>query len=269
MSQVTDAAHEARNSETLERAVRFGLACYGLVYLVIAWLGVQLAFGDKQGSVSKNGALRQLTDQPLGRSLLWVLAVGFVALVVWQVLELLLGTSETGASKAMELASHVVKAIVFGALAVSTTKVALGSGGSQGDATRTWTARLMDQPFGPWLVGAAGLAVIAYGVVSARKAFTDSYEKHLDLEGLPEGPEQALRWAARSGYVARGAAFAVIGGLLVWAAATHDPKKSGGLDVALNRVLHAPAGPALLVAVSLGLACFGVFCFGWAARFRR
>jgi hypothetical protein len=64
---------------------------------------------------------------------------------------------------------------------------------------------------------------------------------------------------ARTGYVARGVAFGVVGGLVVWAAVTHDPNRSGGLDQALATLRDAPAGPSLLVLVGVGLGCFGVF----------
>jgi hypothetical protein len=52
--------------------------------------------------------------------------------------------------------------------------------------------------------------------------------------------------------------------LFAYAALTHDPDKSGGLDQALVKVLDQPFGPALLAAIAVGFACFGVFCFARA-----
>jgi hypothetical protein len=59
-------------------------------------------------------------------------------------------------------------------------------------------------------------------------------------------------------------AFAVVGGLFVWAAYTYDPKKAGGLDVALHTLRGEGFGPWLLVLVALGIGCFGLYCFAWA-----
>src|SRR5680860_1410463 len=62
---------------------------------------------------------------------------------------------------------------------------------------------------------------------------------------------------------------AVLGGLFVYAAWTHDPKKSGGLDQALKTVLEQPFGSPLLIVMAAGLACFGLFCFAWARHLDR
>ena len=61
----------------------------------------------------------------------------------------------------------------------------------------------------------------------------------------------------------------MIGGLFVWAAFTHDPKKSGGLDQALQEVRDQPFGQVLLIAISLGIACYGLFAFARARHLSR
>jgi hypothetical protein len=57
--------------------------------------------------------------------------------------------------------------------------------------------------------------------------------------------------------------------LFLYAAITHDPQKSGGLDEALRELLQKPFGAPLLVAVALGFACYGLFCFAWARHLDR
>jgi hypothetical protein len=51
----------------------------------------------------------------------------------------------------------------------------------------------------------------------------------------------------------------MIGALAAYAAVTHEPRKSGGLDAALYRLLHQPYGSWLLLALALGLGCYGLF----------
>ena len=62
-------------------------------------------------------------------------------------------------------------------------------------------------------------------------------------------------------------AFGIVGALFLYAGLTHDPKKSGGLDQALHKVLQQPFGPFLLGLIALGLACYGLFCFARARHF--
>ena len=66
------------------------------------------------------------------------------------------------------------------------------------------------------------------------------------------------------GYIAKGIAVGLVGGLFVYAAFTQDPEKSGSTDKALHKVLQQPFGPWLLIALSLGIACYGLFQFARA-----
>jgi hypothetical protein len=60
-------AEQVGDSASLEGLARVGLIAYGVVYLLIGWLALQIAWG---GSASKSadtsGALRTLADQPVG-----------------------------------------------------------------------------------------------------------------------------------------------------------------------------------------------------------
>lgn len=265
------AAGEARDQPALGWAARIGYACYGLVYLLIGWLALQLALGDSQGSPSRTGALDQLARQPFGRTLLWVAVVGFVALVLWEATAVVVGhRRHDGVKRVAGKAGSAFKAVVFATLAFSAGRVAAGSGGSggsggssgsggSGGSSEGWTARVLAWPAGPALVAVAGLAIIGYGVWSVVKGVKDKWRKDLNADGRTGTVGRALTWTARTGYAGRGAAFGVVGGLVVWAALAHDPHKSGGLDQALATVRDGPAGPLLLGLIALGLVCFGVF----------
>ncbi len=50
---------------------------------------------------------------------------------------------------------------------------------------------------------------------------------------------------------------------------THDPKKSGGLDQALQEIVQQPFGQVLLTLVGVGIACYGLFAFARARHFNR
>src|SRR3546814_707565 len=78
-------AREARDHPALSWAARLGFVAYGVVYVVVAWLALQLAFGEGQGSsASGQGALHELAEQPLGTVALWLAAVFLVALALWE-----------------------------------------------------------------------------------------------------------------------------------------------------------------------------------------
>ena len=119
-TQAEQAGRQADNSAWMDHAVRLGLVSYGVVHLLIAWLALRLAFGDSGGSASSQGALHQLGKTPPGLASLYVVAVGFVALVVWQLLEAIWGhRDEEGATRLRKRLTSAAKAVLYGSLAVT------------------------------------------------------------------------------------------------------------------------------------------------------
>lgn len=252
-------AEQARNHPALEWLAKVGTAIYGVMYVVVGWLAIQIAFGEPAGEASGSGALREISQQPFGEVLLWVACVGFVALAIWKIFEAVLGhKEEDGGKLVFARASSAGKAIVFVVLAVLAFQTVTGSSGG-GSSEDGYTAEIMKLPFGPVLVVALGLAIIGYGVYSMYKGLSDKWRKSLEVGGSTGDIGKAITILARTGYVSRGFAFGVIGGLFVWAGFTHDADRSGGLDQALLKLRDAPFGQVLLVAVAIGLACYGAF----------
>jgi hypothetical protein len=266
MTEIGDRAEqlgqEVHQSKTLDGAIRFGMVVYGVVHLIVAWLAVQLALGQGGKQASQKGAMQTLAKEPAGTLLLWLVAVGMFALVVWRLIEMVVGHQEyDGGKRWRKRATSGFKAIVYGYLGVTALRFAVGA--SSGKSTN-YTAKLMDQTYGRWIVGGIGAAIVLYGVNYARRGWTEKFMENLDARGTLGDAGTAYRWIGKVGYIAKGVAFCVVGGLFVTAAYTHEAKKSGGLDDALHKVLQQPFGPFLLVLIAAGIACYGLFCFARA-----
>lgn len=259
----------ADSSRWLDRGVRLGLVAYGLVHLLVAWLALRLALGDASGQASSTGALQHLVRQPFGGLLIWVVAIGMSLLVLWRLAEAAAGDPyASGGGLGRRLAS-LGKAILYGAIAVSAIRIALHTGSSSGGGQDSMTARVMDLPGGRWLVGLVGVAIIGYGANLIRRAWTGKFREHLSAEGERGEAGRAYVAFGRVGYVAKGIAIAIVGSLFCYAAITHQARKSGGLDQALRTVLHQPYGEPLLIAIAIGIACYGLFCFARARHLLR
>ena len=72
---------------------------FGVVHLLIAWLALQLAFGDRSEDASSDGAIRELAPQPFGEVLVWLVALGMFLLVVWRLLEAAMGHQDEDGAK--------------------------------------------------------------------------------------------------------------------------------------------------------------------------
>jgi hypothetical protein len=255
------------HDDALDASVRVGLISYGVVHVLMAWLALQLAFGDRQGNVSGNGAFRQVAATDLGRATLFVVAGGLATLVVWQLFEAAVGhRDEDGAKRAGMRVASVGRAAVFAFLGYGAARIALGAGGG-GSGTDSMTAQLMSQPFGQVLVALVGATVVGIALALAYIGLTEGFLDNLRGHGRKEGA--AYRWLGKAGYLSKGVAFAIVGGLLVYAAWTHNPDKSAGIDQALLQILEQPLGPVMLGTVAVGICAFGLFCFAWARHLDR
>ena len=257
--------------DALFTGVRVGLVAYGVTHLIVAATALPLAWGDRsEGKASQTGALNQMAQQPFGEALLWVVVVGMACLAVWQLAEAAVGHRDAdGLMRLAKRSASVVKAVVFAVLGWSAATTATGSGGSGGGGTDSYTARLMSAPGGALLVGAVGLGIVAVGFGIAYRGWTGKFTKHLEGRATTGTSGSSVVVLGKVGHVAKGAALAVVGALFVTAAVQHQPKESGGLDVALHELLQQPMGPLLLALVAIGLGCFGVYCFFWARFLRR
>jgi hypothetical protein len=257
---------EAEQSDTLDYAVKVGLLAYGVVHLLIGWLAIQLALGDHSERASTKGAMQELSSQgAVGTFLVWAVAIGMFLLVVWRLIEAAFGhrDAEEGAERLRKRATSALKAVLYAAVGWTALRVALGSGSSSG-GSKGLTAELMQLPAGQWLVALVGLAIIGYGAAVAWRGWKEKFAEHLDTEGKMGNSGAAFLLFGQVGYIAKGLSLAIVGGLFVYAGVTHRSSESGGLDQALQKVLEQPFGQVLLIAMGVGIACYGLFCFARA-----
>ena len=262
------AAGRAGDSDALEHLARIGLVAYGLVHLLVAWLAVQLAWGvgGSGAQADQGGALATLAQQPFGTVLLWVIAVGLVALAAWQAAEVLRWRTRLSASgearkeAVVKVVKSVAKAVVYAALAVLAVRTATG-GGQSGGQQQQAAAGVFGWPAGRWLVGLIGLVIVGVGVYLVHKGVTKRFLKEIDLREAPPKATRLVTRLGQAGYPATGVSFGLVGALLVWAAVTFDPSGSSGFDGGLRTILDAPFGRVLLTLVAVGIAAFGAFCF--------
>ena len=263
-------AEQAGDSTSLEVVARAGLIAYGVVHLLIGWLAVQIAWSASDSkSADTSGALKTLADQPFGKILLWLVAVGLVALALWQASEAIWGyRNREGAGRVRKQLTSGAMAAIYAALGVSAASVALGSGSSSSQSQQQATSGVLAWPGGRVIVVVAGLIIIGVGVAHVVKGVKKSFAEEIDTSTMSAGAREGVARLGQVGYVAKGVALGVVGGLLCYATLTFDRQKQGGLDGALETILAQPFGRFLLTAVALGFAAFGVFAI-LQSRYRR
>jgi hypothetical protein len=260
-----------RRSPALAWAVRGGLVGYGVLHLLIGFVAVRLVLTSDAGQATGRGALAQLAGEASGRVALAIMAVGFAAMVAWQVIAAAVGYRNLdGWTRGLQRFGAGCRAVVSGYLAVTAAELAsLGSSAGSGSPGST-TASVMSWPAGAWIVALAGAVVAAVGVGLAVFGWRAGFLDQLDQQARSiDGRRVPIVVLGRVGYVAKGVALVVLGLLLVWAARTHDPQKSGGLDEALHELLGDTPGKVAIIVVASGLGCFGLFLLARARHLNR
>ncbi|MFB9546720.1 DUF1206 domain-containing protein [Micromonospora sagamiensis] len=255
-------ASRTANSRWLETLARVGFIGYGIVHLLFAWLALQIAFGKSSDDGDQSGALRTLAAQPMGKFLVVAIAVGLLAMAIWQGLEAAVGhRAERGGERVVERLASAGRAIVYLYFAWTAWKVFSDAGSNSADKQEALTGELMTSSGGRWLVGLAGVALASIGAGLVIYGLVKRFEKHLKTGEMDARTRQLARRLGVAGYVAKGTAYAIAGILVVVAAINYDPEKARGLDAALRTLREQSYGPILLALVALGIAAFGAFCF--------
>jgi Domain of Unknown Function (DUF1206) len=260
---------QAGDSTSLEMVARAGLIAYGLVHLLIGWLAVQIAWSASDSkNADTSGALKTLVSQPFGKILLWLVAVGLVALALWQASEAIWGyRNRDGAERARKQLASGASAVIYAALGISAASVALGSRSSSSQSQKQATSGVLAWPAGRVIVVVAGLIIIGVGVAHVVKGVKKSFAEEIDTSSMSPAARKGVAQLGQIGYIAKGVALGLVGGLLSYATLTFDRQKQG-LDGAMQTILAQPFGKFLLTAAALGFVAFGVFAM-LQSRYRR
>lgn len=262
-------AKGAAESGPIKGLGRVGLIAYGVVHLLVAYLAVRVALGGG-AKADKTGALQTIAEQPMGRLFLWVLTIGLVALTIWQLAEAGWGHGYRRPARRRTLQRLVSlgEAGVAGALAYSSFKVASGKKGNSKQEKAAFIDKVFDWPAGELLVAVIGLGIVAIAVYLVHRGVAKTFVDDLDMAGAePHARDAAIRFG-QVGWPGLGAAYGIVGFLLIYSAVTYDPKKATGMDTGLKTLAGQPYGTFLLLVVAAGLACFGAYCL-FDARYRR
>jgi hypothetical protein len=258
-------------SPWLERFARAGYAAKGVVYVLIGGLAALAALRSPGGSTNdRSGVMKEIAMQPYGWALLGLLAVGLVGYAIWNVVRAIVDFDERGSDlkgRAIRTGYAAVAAsYVLGA--VTAVRLLINARQPVDGGVQTWTARLLGQPFGIWLLFAAAGIIGAIAVAQLYRSWSANFAEYLHITPA-DGVDQA--WVVRLGrvgYAARGIVFGLIALFLALAGLRHNPDQAKGMDDVLADLAAKPYGQIMLGVVAIGLFAYGVFAFV-QARYRR
>lgn len=249
---------------------RMGYASRGIVYVLVGGLAALAVFGQGGQTEGSRGALERVLTAPFGKILLGIIAIGLVGYSLWRTIQAVKdadhhGTDIKGIAIRSGLMVSAITHIVLAFFAASLIFQFGGSSGGSGGDSQGMVGWLMQLPFGRWLVGGVGLAMIGAGIAHAIKGYKAKFDKHFAM------PAHTQKWAypvCRFGLVIRGVVFVILGCLFLLAAYHFNPDQAGGTGEVFSTLRSQVYGQWLLAIVAIGLFAFGLYSL-LAAAYRR
>jgi hypothetical protein len=257
--RTTAKARRASDSPLMNGLARAGLTARGIIYLLIGIVAVLVAFGHSSQEADQQGALQLLAGTSYGLVALVLLGIGFASYALWRLSEAAFGVTGDGHGAGPRLKS-LARAAIYAFFAFLTFEVIAGrTSGTETKKQQDMTATAMQHTGGRWLVGIVGLIVVICGLALVLEGLRRKFMKYLLTAQMSRRTRQVVETLGVIGTVARGLVFALAGILVIDAAITHDPSKSGGIDKALLTLRDQPFGQVLLIVAALGLIIFGIY----------
>ena len=259
----------ASTQTNIQWIARFGYAARGMVYLLAGIFSFSASITGSGESVGPKGALGKTFELPYGGAIVYALAAGLVCFAGWRAVQGIYDPDRftCGASSlARRVFVYGGSSLLHLGLAVIAINIALAAHASDEDRqARDWTAWLLSHPFGQGLTVMVGLGIaiggLALAVQAIRRKFGDNVRE----------AHKEKKWIVvfgRAGFAARGVVLVLVGAFLIKAAWQYDPDQATGIAGALQALQGTSYGSPLLGITAIGLACFGIFELGQAARRR-
>ncbi|MCA1777047.1 MAG: DUF1206 domain-containing protein [Loktanella sp.] len=245
-----------------EPVMRTGYAARGIVYSLLGGLTMFAAWSGGQ-TEGTTGALETLKDSPGGIALLYIIAAGLVCYGIWRIIAAYYDLERRGDDKEgfAKRAALVVTGLIHIVMGGVVAGIAYGITGGGGDGAQDMTARVMELPYGRWIVAVVGLTFVGAGIHYALKGWQEKYKRYIRVTETSRQLDPVLRF----GFIAYGAVLLIVGLFIALAGVTTDPSEAKGIGDALSYIRGMTFGRILLFLVGFGIVGFGLENFVEAA----
>ncbi|WP_315906238.1 DUF1206 domain-containing protein [Priestia koreensis] len=239
---------------------RFGIMTRGAVYILVGIVTLMAALGIGGSTKGAQGAFSSVASVPFGEVLLWVIGVGLICYIIWRILEFFTDPENQGEDVKgwLSRTGYIISGLIHIGFASKAFMIA-NHAGKSGDAKEKWTAKVLSEPFGQWMIGLLGVIIIGVGIHELYVAYTEKFVKRFNIAKMNPKEIRIGKLTGKIGISARGIVICIIGYFLIITAITLDTDKAMGIDEAIGKLASEPYGQWMLVAVAIGLFLYGIF----------
>ncbi|MBT2663416.1 DUF1206 domain-containing protein [Bacillus sp. ISL-45] len=246
----------------VRRFARFGYIAKGLVYVMVGVLAALAAFGSSGDTTGTSGALQSLAAIPFGEVALWFIGIGLIGYIMWDFIKAIKDPENEGtdAKGLIKRTGYFLSGLIYTNLALGAIKLASNTGSANGgNSEKTISAKLMEQPFGVWLVGIVGAIIMGYGFYELYSGAKGKFISKFKTYEMNDKERKIALLSGKIGLISRGIVLSMVGFFFIRTAYTHNPNESKGLGGALTELANQPFGQILLAIVAAGLILYGIY----------
>jgi hypothetical protein len=239
-----------------------GQASKGFVYCLIGGLTALAAFGMGGQKSGKSGVIDFLQQQPFGKFILWVLALGIICYALWRFYKAIADPKSKGddPSGLVKRIGYFISGLIYLAFGITVFMSTMGSGsgsGGGGGGKQALADQLMDKSYGPFLLGAIGIIIICVGLYQFYKGYSGKYLKQLNVAHSSQ--KDLIEKAGKFGFMSRGVVFGILGYFVLRAGVTENPGMIRGTQGAFSFLQQLSYGWLLMGLIAVGLLGYGIF----------
>lgn len=246
----------------MRRFARLGYWAKGIVYGMIGVLAALAAFGPSGKMTGTSGALQSIAEIPFGEVALWIIGIGLIGYILWDFIKAIKDPENEGsdAKGLIKRTGFFISGLIYSNLAFGAIKLASHTGSAGGEnSEKTISAKLMEQPFGTWIIGLIGAIIIGYGIYELYSGVKDKFMAKFKTYEMNDKEHKIARMSGKIGLISRGIVLSMVGFFFIRTAYTQNPNESKGLGGALTELASQPYGQVLLAIVAIGLILYGLY----------
>jgi Domain of Unknown Function (DUF1206) len=269
LSHVQRVGERVERTTAFEALARAGFVARAVIYGVIGILALKLAIGAGGKTANQGGALKTVAEQPFGKVLLILVAIGLAGYSLWRLTRALLGHGPEDTDSGFDRLAAFASGVAYALTCAVAVEILLGSGGGNNSGNPQHpTAGVLGWPVGTWIVGLAGAAFCGVALYQGYRGISNDFLKDSKTGEMSRAVRKWITWIGTVGHLARMVVFGLVGIFLIKAAVDYNSRKAIGLDGALAKLANHSYGSYLLGIVAAGLIAFAVYSLS-DARYRR
>lgn len=246
----------------LSAIARTGYIAKGVVYFLVGLLTLQAAIGMGGQASGTTQALQEIIYRPFGSALLIAIIIGLLAHAIWRMVQGIFDPENRDDNWGVRLFRMIDFAIgcLYVSMSYAAFQILQGLRAQSSDEnTEIWVRRILELPYGDWLVTAIAIGILIGGLYQFYSAAIASFDYSFDSENMIPFEKKILRWLGRIGIFSWGIVYCMVAYLLYRAAMTYDPEAAGGLADSLTALREQPFGIWILGVTAGGLLIYGVY----------